>query len=139
MDSGEELEGPFGGISARRSFPHSAQCSLKDVTALEVQKLVYRKRDNGQVRAAIQLRGVIKRMFDYAFGYRPTLRFFATRSPFSWKVCQLRECLILRGQSQGEVTSRSKVITLIGPSYSHSRSTSSMLIPTWMEKANADA
>jgi integrase len=39
---------------------------LKDVTALDVQALVYRKRDNGQVAAAIQLRGVMKRMFDYA-------------------------------------------------------------------------
>jgi integrase len=39
---------------------------LKDVTALDVQTLVYRKRDNGQVAAAIQLRGVMKRMFDYA-------------------------------------------------------------------------
>jgi len=33
------------------------------------------------------------------FGYRPTLRFFATRSPFSCKVCQLCECLIWRVQS----------------------------------------
>jgi integrase len=39
---------------------------LKDVDALDVQRLVYRKRDNGQVQAAIQLRNVIKRMFDYA-------------------------------------------------------------------------
>ena len=43
---------------------------LEDVTALDVQKLVYRKRDNGQVAAAIQLRGVIKRMFDYAIETR---------------------------------------------------------------------
>jgi len=35
-------------------------------TLVDVQKLVYRKRDNGQVAAAIQMRGVIKRMFDYS-------------------------------------------------------------------------
>jgi len=43
---------------------------LKSVTALEIQKLVYRKRDNGQTQAAIQLRGTIKRMFDYAIETR---------------------------------------------------------------------
>ena len=43
---------------------------LKDVTTLDVQKLVYRKRDNGQVAAAIQLRGVIKRMYDYGIETR---------------------------------------------------------------------
>ena len=51
-------------------FPAFGTMQLKDVTALEVQKLVYRKRDNGQVQAAIQLRGVIKRMFDYAIETR---------------------------------------------------------------------
>lgn len=40
--------------------------ALKDVNALDVQALVYRKRDNGHVQAAIQLRGIIKRLFDYA-------------------------------------------------------------------------
>ena len=39
---------------------------LKDITALDVQAIVYRKRDNGHIAAAMQLRGVIKQMFDYA-------------------------------------------------------------------------
>ena len=64
-----ELEGSedtSGAISITRSFPSSETRQLKDVTPLDVQNLVYRKRDNGHVAAAIQLRGVIKRMFDYA-------------------------------------------------------------------------
>ena len=40
--------------------------TLKDVNALDVQALVYRKRDNGRVQAAMQLRNVIKLIFDYA-------------------------------------------------------------------------
>jgi len=47
-------------------FPSFGDKALKDVDALDVQKLVYRKRDSGQVAAAIQLRRVIKQMFDYA-------------------------------------------------------------------------
>jgi integrase len=47
-------------------LPAFGEKALKDVTAMDVQALVYRKRDNGQVAAAIQLRGVIKQMFDYA-------------------------------------------------------------------------
>jgi integrase len=51
-------------------FPTLGDRTLKDVTALDVQALVYRKRDNGQVSAAIQLRGVIKQLFDYAIETR---------------------------------------------------------------------
>jgi integrase len=47
-------------------FPTLGDRLLKDVNALDVQALVYRKRDNGRVAAAIQLRRVIKQMFDYA-------------------------------------------------------------------------
>jgi integrase len=47
-------------------YPALGDKLLKEVTALEVQALVYRKRDNGRVAAAIQLRRVIKQMFDYA-------------------------------------------------------------------------
>jgi integrase len=39
---------------------------ITEINVLDVQTLVYRKRDNGQVQAAIQLRGVIKLIFDYA-------------------------------------------------------------------------
>ena len=42
-------------------FPTLGEKALKDVNALDVQALVYRKRDNGQVAAAIQLRGVVSR------------------------------------------------------------------------------
>jgi hypothetical protein len=42
-------------------FPTLGEGALKDVNALDVQALVYRKRDNGQVQAAMQLRNVIKR------------------------------------------------------------------------------
>lgn len=47
-------------------FPTLGEKTLKDVNALDVQALVYRKRDNGQVQAAMQLRNVIKQMFAYA-------------------------------------------------------------------------
>ncbi len=47
-------------------YPALGAKTLKDVNALDVQALVYRKRDNGQVAAAIQLRSVIKQIFDYA-------------------------------------------------------------------------
>lgn len=39
---------------------------LRDVTAADVQALVFRKRDNGQESAAAEMRNLIKRMFDYA-------------------------------------------------------------------------
>jgi hypothetical protein len=47
-------------------YPAMDDKLLKELTALDVQALVYRKRDNGRVAAAIQLRSVIKQMFDYA-------------------------------------------------------------------------
>lgn len=39
---------------------------LKDITATDVQALVFRKRDNGQEAAAAEMRNLIKRIFDYA-------------------------------------------------------------------------
>ncbi len=51
-------------------FPTLGEKPLKDVDALDVQGLVYRKRDNGQVAAAMQLRNVLKQMFDYAIETR---------------------------------------------------------------------
>jgi hypothetical protein len=50
----------------RNVLPAFGAKALKDVNALDVQALVYRKRDNGHVQAAIRLRGVIKWLFDYA-------------------------------------------------------------------------
>src|SRR6266542_734481 len=47
-------------------YPALGDRLLKDITALDVQAIVYRKRDNGRVAAAMQLRGVMKQMFDYA-------------------------------------------------------------------------
>jgi integrase len=47
-------------------FPTLGDKTLKDVNALDVQALVYRKRDNGRVQAAMKLRNVIKQIFDYA-------------------------------------------------------------------------
>jgi integrase len=47
-------------------FPALGEKTLKDVNALEVQALVYRKRDNGRIAAAMQLRNVLKQIFDYA-------------------------------------------------------------------------
>lgn len=47
-------------------FPTLGEKALKEVNALDVQALVYRKRDNGRVQAAMQLRNVMKQMFAYA-------------------------------------------------------------------------
>jgi integrase len=47
-------------------YPSLGDRLLRDINALDVQALVYRKRDNGRVAAAIQLRSVMKLMFDYA-------------------------------------------------------------------------
>jgi integrase len=47
-------------------YPALGDKLLKEVTALDVQAIVYRKRDNGRIAAAMQLRGVMKQMFDYA-------------------------------------------------------------------------
>lgn len=43
---------------------------LTEVNALDVQTLVYRKRDGGRVAAATQIRMVIKQIFDYAIETR---------------------------------------------------------------------
>jgi len=51
-------------------FPTLGEKALKDVNALDVQGLVYRKRDNGRIAAAMQLRMVLKQMFDYAIEAR---------------------------------------------------------------------
>lgn len=50
----------------REIYPAFGDKLLKDVTALDVQALVYRKRDNGREAAAIATRQVIKLLFDYA-------------------------------------------------------------------------
>ena len=47
-------------------FPAFGNKALKDVTAADVQTLVFRKRDNGREAAAAAIRSLIKRLFDYA-------------------------------------------------------------------------
>src|ERR1035437_937223 len=47
-------------------FPALGRKPLSSVTAIDVQAIVYRKRDQGRIPAAMQLRGVVKRMFEYA-------------------------------------------------------------------------
>jgi integrase len=47
-------------------FPAFGNKALKDVTAADVQTLVFRKRDNGLEAAAAGIRNLIKRLFDYA-------------------------------------------------------------------------
>jgi integrase len=50
----------------REIYPVFGDKLLQDVTVLDVQALVYRKRDNGHEAAAIMIRQVIKLLFDYA-------------------------------------------------------------------------
>ncbi len=47
-------------------YPAMGNHLLNDITAVDVQAVVYRKRDGGHPSAAIQIRNVIKRMYDYA-------------------------------------------------------------------------
>lgn len=47
-------------------IPNLGRKALVTVTALDVQAVVYRKRDQGHISAAMQLRGILKRMFEYA-------------------------------------------------------------------------
>jgi integrase len=47
-------------------IPALGQKPLSQVTAADVQTLVFRKRDNGKESAAAQIRSLIKRIFDYA-------------------------------------------------------------------------
>jgi integrase len=47
-------------------YPTLGDKALKDVNALDVQALVYRKRDNGRIASAMRIRMVLKQMFDYA-------------------------------------------------------------------------
>ena len=47
-------------------FPEFGDRLLRDITAVDVQLVVYRKRDGGHPAAAICLRNTIKRMYDYA-------------------------------------------------------------------------
>ena len=51
-------------------YPAFGDKSLREVDALDVQALVYRKRDGGRVAAAMRLRNVIKQVFDYAIETR---------------------------------------------------------------------
>ena len=47
-------------------YPAFGTLSMRDVTAQDVQRLVFRKRDNGFEAAAAQIRNLVKRIFDYA-------------------------------------------------------------------------
>lgn len=47
-------------------YPSLGARPLKELNALDVQALVYRKRDNGRVAAAMRIRLVLKQIFDYA-------------------------------------------------------------------------
>jgi integrase len=47
-------------------IPAFGNKSLRDVTAADIQAVVFRKRDNGREAAAAAIRNLIKRLFDYA-------------------------------------------------------------------------
>lgn len=46
--------------------PALGQKKIREVTADDIQRVVYRKRDHGLPAAGVALRGILKRMFDYA-------------------------------------------------------------------------
>lgn len=47
-------------------FPALGDKLIREITATEIQKIIFRKRDNGFPTAAVQIRSLIKRIFDYA-------------------------------------------------------------------------
>ena len=47
-------------------YPPLGNRRLAEVTAFDVQQIVFRKRDNGFEAAAAQIRNLFKRLFDYA-------------------------------------------------------------------------
>jgi integrase len=47
-------------------FPEFGDRPLKDISVLDVQTVVYRKKNNGHSATALRLRSAIKRMYDYA-------------------------------------------------------------------------
>jgi len=47
-------------------YPPLGSMQMKEVSALDVQRLVFRKRDNGFESAAAQIRNLLRRVFDYA-------------------------------------------------------------------------
>lgn len=47
-------------------YPRFADRPVRDITAADIQSLVFRKRDHGHPAAAGQLRSLLKRMFGYA-------------------------------------------------------------------------
>jgi hypothetical protein len=47
-------------------YPALGAKLVKELDALDVQALVYRKRDNGRIAAAMRIRLVLKQIFDYA-------------------------------------------------------------------------
>ena len=47
-------------------YPAFGNRPVREITAQDVQRLVFRKRDNGFESAAAQLRNLLKRVFDYA-------------------------------------------------------------------------
>jgi integrase len=51
-------------------YPALGDKPLKDVNALDVQAVVYRKRDHGRPAAAMRIRMVVKQLFDYAIEKR---------------------------------------------------------------------
>jgi integrase len=51
-------------------YPAFGDKSLRDVSALDVQALVYRKRDGGRIASAMRIRNLIKQVFDYAIETR---------------------------------------------------------------------
>lgn len=47
-------------------YPALGDRKLKEINALDVQRVVYRKRDHGRPAAAMRIRMVLKQIFDYA-------------------------------------------------------------------------
>ena len=53
-------------------FPQFGDRPLKDISVLDIQTVVYRKKNNGHPATALRLRSAIKRMYDYAVERRLT-------------------------------------------------------------------
>jgi len=52
----------------REIYPHLGNYGMADITTADLQKVIFGKRDAGQPASAGQIRGLLKRIFDYAAG-----------------------------------------------------------------------
>jgi integrase len=68
----------------REIYPTLGEKAIRDVTIMDVERLVFRKRDAGQPASAGKIRSLLKRMFDYAMARGAVVSNPATSIPMRY-------------------------------------------------------